>query len=140
MKPINRRIFLSGGAAAGVLAGLDLPSAALILEHEQAHVSENEFNGTVDFRFAPWDFQSTICLPDDPAKTVVGKDGGLRYDFPHANFAAINQFGTIVEFTLGGMGRDVWNGQTMEAPGVPIIHTRFERPAASVELITFASR
>jgi hypothetical protein len=140
MKPINRRIFLTGGAAAGVLAGLKRPSAALAREQEQAQVSENEFNDTIDFRFAPWDFQSTICFPDDPAKTVVGKDGGLRYDFPHDNFAGINQYGTIVEFTLGGMGRDVWKGQTMEAPGVPIIHTRFERPAASVELITFASR
>jgi hypothetical protein len=144
MKPIDRRAFLAGGAAAAILTGVDMPAAHAGGELEQEPGRRNEsqtaFNTEVDFRFAPEDFQSTICFPDDPAKTVVGKHGDLRYDFPDDRFAAINQFGTIVEFTLAGMHRDMWVEQNMEAPGIPILHTVIERPTARVELIAFASR
>ena len=146
MNPINRRSFLTGSAAAGVLAGFRPLTAEVYVHHEQEPdetergESEKGFNDKVDFRFAPQDFQSTICFPDDPAKTVIGRNGDLRYDFPDNRLAGINQFGTLVEFTLAGMRRDVWLAQTMEAPGVPIVHTRMERATATVELIAFASR
>src|SRR6185437_2603371 len=141
MKPIDRRRFLAGSAAAGVLTGLDLP-AALRGEVQTARKSAAGAadDVPVDFRYAPADFQSTICFPDDPEKTVLGKRGDLRYDFPSSPFAGIDQFGTIVEFSLAGMGRDAWREQRMEAPGVPIVHTRLERAAASFELTAFATR
>ncbi|MGD0479956.1 MAG: hypothetical protein ABSA42_07285 [Terracidiphilus sp.] len=144
MKPIDRRTFLAGGAAAALLTGVDTPTAHAGEKPEQEPAPKSEsqtaFNAEVDFRFAPEDFQSTICFPDDPAKTVVGKHGDLRYDFPSDPLAGFNQFGTIVEFTLSGMARDTWVEQKMEAPGIPILHTVIDRPTARVELIAFASR
>ena len=144
MKPIDRRTFLAGGAASAFLSGLAMPAARAGEKPDQENSRGNEaqtgFNTTADFRFAPEDFQSTICFPDDPVKTLVGKHGDLRYDFPDDRFAAINQFGTIVEFTLGGMDRDTWVEQKMESAGIPILHTVIERPTASMELIAFASR
>lgn len=144
MRPIDRRSFLAGGAAAAFFPSVELPSAHAgempNSESARKHESQTDLNTTVDFRFAPEDFQSTICFPDDPAKTVVGKHGEFRYDFPADQFAAINQFGTIVEFTLAGMHRDTWVDQKMEAPGVPILHTVIERPTATLELIAFASQ
>src|SRR5580698_5823440 len=115
MKPIDRRRFLAGGATAAILAGLEMPviRAAEVSQQEPSPGNETEsaFNTVVDFRFAPADFQSTICFPDDPSKTVVGKYGDFRYDFPDDRLAAINQFGTIIEFTLAGMPGDTWVGQ-----------------------------
>lgn len=142
MKPIDRRTFLAGSAAAALVTGLDLPAASPQTAQPAAAAGEraSSANAVVDFRYAPADYQSTICFPDDPAKTLVGKWGDLRYDFPRDQFAAINQFATIVEFTLSGMARDTWAGQTMEAPGLPIVHTRIERPTATVELIAFCTR
>ena len=144
MKPIDRRSFLAGGAAAALLTGVEMPAAQAGEGPKQETALKNQshtdFNATVDFRFAPEDFQSTICFPDDPAKTVVGKHGDFRYDFPADQFAAINQFGTIVEFTLAGMLRDTWVEQKMEAPGIPILYTVIDRPTARMELIAFASR
>ncbi|MGO8753033.1 MAG: hypothetical protein ACLQNE_44390 [Thermoguttaceae bacterium] len=34
----------------------------------------------VDHRYAPIWWQTLICLPDDPQKTLVGKEGTLLYD------------------------------------------------------------
>lgn len=137
--PINRRTFLASGTAAGVLTGLELP-AKLRGSDESLPQADPSGSSTIDFRFAPADFQSTICFPDDPHKTVLGRRGDLRYDFSTDIFAGIDQFRTIVEFHLAGMGEDLWRAQTMEAPGVPIVHTHLERAAASVELIAFATR
>ncbi len=143
MKPIDRRTFLAGSAAVALVTGLERPAAAAVQATHPAPAAgerAESFNAVVDFRYAPADYQSTICFPDDPAKTLVGKWGDLRYDFPHDQFAAIHQFGTIVEFTLSGMARDAWAGQTMEAPGVPIVHTRIERPTVTIEVIAFCTR
>lgn len=143
MKPIDRRTFLTAGAAAAFITGAD----GRVLYGSQAAEGATpradgpqDFNSLIDFRFAPHDFQSIICFPDDPAKTLVGKHGDLRYDFPKDQFAAIGQFGTIVEFSLAGMNRDVWIEQKMEMPQVPIIHTVIERQGATLETIAFATR
>lgn len=139
MKPINRRTFLAGGTAAGMLSSLEWPASVRGSSLEAGAAAEPS-DARVDFRFAPADFQSTICFPDDPDKTVLGKHGDLRYDFPADIFAGIDQFGTIVEFALAGMGQAAWQSQSMEAPGVPIVHTMMERGAATIELIAFATR
>jgi hypothetical protein len=143
MKPIDRRTFIAGSAAAALVSGLEPPTAAAAQATHRAPPADERagsFNAVVDFRYAPADYQSTICFPDDSAKTLVGKWGDLRYDFPRDQFAAIRQFGTIVEFTLSGMARDTWVGQTMEAPGIPIVHTHLERAKATIELIAFCTR
>lgn len=139
MKRINRRTFLASGTAAGVLSSLDIGAALHGSETPQVQVGKAK-QAAVDFRYAPTEFQSTVCFPDDPDKTVIGKYGDLRYDFPADIFAGIEQFGTIVEFTLAGMPRSEWVEQRMEAPGISIVHTLIERPNASMELITFPTR
>lgn len=139
MQPINRRTFLAGGTAASLFTGLDL-DARLRAGDEPVSSTHAAEDSVVDFRFAPADFQSTICFPDDPHKTVLGKRGELRYDFPQDRVAGIDQFGTIIEFHLAGMGEETWRAQTMEAPDVPIVHTHLERAGASLELIAFATR
>ncbi len=139
MKPINRRTFLASGTAASILTGLNFPSR-LRGSDPMLPQPDSSAGSVVDFRFAPADFQSTICFPDDPHKTVLGKRGDLRYDFPTDIFAGIDQFGTIVEFNLAGMGEDIWRSQEMESPGLPIVHTHLTRAAASLELIAFATR
>ncbi len=40
----------------------------------------------VDFRFAPYRWQTCIGLPDDPHKSIVGSDGGLYYDYGGGRF------------------------------------------------------
>jgi hypothetical protein len=141
---MDRRTFLARSVAAGALAGFQLPAAVLSAEAEQPsaapHAAEMGFNTVVDFRFAPSTFQSTFCFPDDSMKSLVGEHGDLRYDFPDEKFAGINQFGTIVEFTLAGMRRDTWKRQWLESPEIPIVHTVIERPTAFLELVTFATR
>ncbi len=139
MKPINRRSFLATGAAAGVLGGVDLAAALHSAPAAPAQQGPGDI-AAVDFRFAPAEWQSTVCFPDDPDKTVVGKWGDLRCDFPSSPFAGIDQFGAIVEFTLAGMPRGQWVKQWMEAPGVSILHTLIEQPNAYMELIAFATR
>ncbi len=93
----------------------------------------------VDFRYSPITYQSTYCFPDDAAKSLVGEHGDLRYDFPTDRFAAIDRFGTIIEFALAGMHRDRARKQWLEAPGLPVVHTLLERETATFELITFAT-
>lgn len=139
MKRINRRTFLASGTAAGVLGSLDL-AAAMHGSETPAAPADDAGNALVDFRFAPTEFQSTVCFPDDPDKTVIGKWGDLRYDFPSNPFAGIDEFGTIVEFTMAGMPRSQWVRQRMEAPGVSIVHTLIGRPNAEMELIAFPTR
>ena len=34
-----------------------------------------------DFRFAPERWQASLCLPDDPHKSIIGSDGALYYDY-----------------------------------------------------------
>ena len=45
----------------------------------------------------------------------------------------------MVEFLLNGMGPDAGVQQELEAPGVPIIHTRIDRAEAYLALTTFAT-
>ena len=71
----------------------------------------------IDFRYAPPNWQTSICLPDDWQKTLVGKDGALLYDWP-GKFAG---FGTKITF---GVVEDMhWLKQELASPRVPIVRT-----------------
>jgi hypothetical protein len=94
----------------------------------------------IDFRYAPHHSQSTICFPDDPRKTIVGEAGDLRYGFRKSLFAGMEDFSTFIEFSLAGFQDDKVLRQWIEAPGIPIVHTLIDRPAATLELIAFATR
>jgi hypothetical protein len=82
---------------------------------------------TLDQRYAPPDWQTAICLPDDWQKTLVAKDGGLLYDYP-GKFAG---FATKITFTVAG---DVkWVKQELASPRVPIVRTI--KQAGPIEII-----
>ena len=36
---------------------------------------------TVDFRYSPPEWQTAICLPDDPHKSLVDRSGELLYHY-----------------------------------------------------------
>ncbi len=140
---MNRRDFLTSALAVSATAGFSLPAAVLGEPETNATASQAapvaDENLPIDFRYSPATWQSTFCFPDDPAKSLVGEHGDLRYDFSNQKFAAVNQFGTIIEFDLAGMRRTRVQRQWLEAPGIPVVHTLLERDTAAVELTTFAT-
>jgi len=71
----------------------------------------------VDFSFAPPEWQTSICLPDDPNKSLVDKSGALLYHFKQGG----REFGTriMVEVT----GDAVWQKQALFSPRVPVVRT-----------------
>ena len=49
-------------------------------------------------------------------------------------------FPEVVKFSLEGMEANQVGWQRLEAPGIPIIHTRLDRPEAFLHITTFATR
>ncbi|MFH1069001.1 MAG: hypothetical protein V1794_05200 [Candidatus Glassbacteria bacterium] len=85
---------------------------------------------TADFRYAPCWWQSSICLPDDRQKTLVGDDGSLLYDYTRN---ARVSFGPYADFTIrvqaGIQSRTEWAGQQLYSARVPLVRT-FKRAGA----------
>lgn len=92
----------------------------------------------IDFRYAPLNSQTAYCFPDDHAKSLVGDRGELRYGHSPRT-RPLYYFTEVVEFGLLGMESNKLVSQRLESPGTPIVHTRFERPEAYLDLITFAT-
>jgi hypothetical protein len=139
MPPVNRREFVTGLIVSGAAAAT--PSApARSVSVKPLRANESAENDNVDFRYAPHHSQSTICFPDDPNKSIVGQAGDLRYGFAKSLLVGMEDFEIFVEFSLAGFQDDKIVRQWIEAPGIPIVHTLIERPAATLELIAFATR
>src|ERR1700733_11459639 len=132
----NRRQFVTTLIASGAAAAVPTPGIDRDLPTSLANPPETK----VDFRYAPRNQQSTICFPDDPGKTVVGQAGDLRYGFRKSLSAGMENFGTVIEFSLAGFEDDKIVRQWIESPAAPIVHTLIDRPAARFELIAFATR
>ena len=79
------------------------------------------------------------AIPDDHHKSLIGERGELRYGHPGQG-GGIAYFPEVVEILLGGDGSNQVGWQRLEAPGVPIIHTRLDRPEAFLHITTFATR
>jgi hypothetical protein len=138
---LDRRQFVTALVVSGAAAAVPARSNAKDLPSSPPQVPPaNAYNARVDFRYAPHDSQSTICFPDDPRKTIVGQAGDLRYAFVKSLSSGMANFGTVVEFSLAGFQDDGILRQWIESPSVPIVHTRVDRPAATFELIAFATR
>jgi hypothetical protein len=109
-----------------------LASAGVGATAARADVFSPDLNSSIDFRYAPLEWQSCISFTDyDSHKTLVGENGAFRYGHPETN--------EIVQLTVMGMEPDQLVRQWLEAPGVPIVHTRLDRPQAELELISFAT-
>ncbi|HKS72392.1 MAG TPA: hypothetical protein VJQ82_04295 [Terriglobales bacterium] len=139
--PLDRRKFVTTLIASGAVSAVAKPSGGVNLPlSSQPTSSRNPYDSEIDFRYAPRDQQSTICFPDDPKKTVVGRAGDLRYGFTRSLSAGMENFKTVVEFSLAGFQDDKVLRQWIESPGTPIVHTQVDRPLATFELTAFATR
>ncbi len=137
----NRRQFLSriGMTAAVVQTQVAANPIQQQLADTQANGAPAEdLSSSIDFRYAPLRQQTAICFPDDPHKSLVGEIGDLRLGHPGQG-AGMNSFATVAEFSLLGMERDIPAMQRLEAPAVPIVHTRLDRPSAYMEITCFAT-
>jgi len=148
MKRSSRRQFLVDvGTGLGVAGIADTKSVlgangqtADGQPQEETLVSDTgNLSSEVDFRYSPPSSQLAYCFPDDHYKSLAGEHGDLRYGHPGRG-RGIDYFPEVVEFTLEGMEANQVRRQQLEAPGVPVVHTRIDRPEAFLELTTFATR
>jgi len=142
---IHRRQFLTSvGGAVGAAAVDSGAQAAADPSGVAASTSGNPVccsqapASLVDFRYSPTEWQHIFCLPGDVWKGVIGERGDLRYGH-RGGWGREKCFPEVVEFFLNGMGPDMDVRQELEAPGVPIIHTRIDRPEAYLAQTTFAT-
>jgi hypothetical protein len=100
---------------------------SLVAVLPSAGAAANPPSAAVDHRFAPPDWQTAICLPDDWQKTIVGRDGALLYDYP-GSFAG---FGLRLAFALDEPTS--WQRQELRAPRVPMVRT--VKQAGDLEIV-----
>lgn len=140
MAELDRRSFIAaigatlGTAAVGLGETAEGPSPKADMSPNDLEESTDIFS--VDFRYAPGDWQSVFCFPDDPPKGVVARSGELRYGHPGTYAKELQYFRETVQFSLGGMNVPRVLDQSLEAPGLPIVHTRIEQAQAFMELTT----
>ena len=83
----------------------------------------------VDFRYAVSWWQTPICLPDDPEKTLVGKGGELLCQYPvKVDQELLNDYpppfpGFQASITVGVDDATTWVRQELVSPRVPIVRT-----------------
>jgi hypothetical protein len=84
----------------------------------RAAASDDAGLGAVDFRYSlPW-WQTAVCLPDDPDKTVVGKQGQLLIDYGRGG---PRNFSVWLGPEIVGGAR--WVRQQTVSPRTPIMQT-----------------
>ena len=89
---------------------------------------------TVDFRYAPAESCTLICLPEDWLKTAVSSTGALMYDFGPGPYAR-----GLTSITVGARGDSLHvAGQSFGDPRVPILTTRLAGRSVTIELKAFS--
>ena len=96
-----------------------------------SHAAEPQ-KQAIDFRYAPPWWQTSICLPDDWQKTLVGKDGELLYDWGGGQFYG---FHTRISVTLP---QSQWLKQELQSPRAAIVNTHKKAGAIAIEESAFA--
>jgi hypothetical protein len=74
----------------------------------------------LDFRYAPYRWQTCLGLPDDPHKSIVGSDGGLYYDYGGGRFY---DFKTRVLARLDAQGPKGQVSQRLHDARTPLVIT-----------------
>jgi hypothetical protein len=146
MSRITRREFVSGILAtstASLLPPAEVPAPppnAPKETHQPYSSPDVSETAEIDFRYSPRHWQTAICFPDDPKKSLVGQAGDLRYGFSKDLMVGMEDFSTVCTFSLAGMQEDRIERHWLESASMPIVHTLIDRPTAKLELIAFASR
>ena len=86
----------------------------------------------VDFSFSPPEWQTAICLPDDPNKSLVDKSGALLYHFGMGG----REFGTRISVEVADDA--VWQKQELHSPRVPVVKTYRTADGLSITEEAFA--
>lgn len=93
--------------------------ASLFSYRTQEWIDEylKDLGKTINFRFSPPEWQTAICLPDDPHKSLVDRSGELLYHYQQGG----REFGTRISVQIGESAR--WIKQELYSPRVPIVRT-----------------
>ena len=75
---------------------------------------------SVDFGYMPPEWQTAICLPDDPYKSIVDKSGELLYHYKRVR-GGTDGFRTRIGVRIAD--NVVWKKQELHSPRVPIVRT-----------------
>ena len=87
-------------------------------------VNENNHDSlSVDFSYMPPEWQTAICLPDDPCKSIVDKSGDLLLHFERI-VGGSDGFRTSIRVQIADSV--VWKKQELHSPRVPIVRTFLE--------------
>src|SRR5690348_16832535 len=86
----------------------------------------------VDFRYAPPQWQTAICFPDDPNKSLVDRSGELLYDYGQGE----REFATRIAIEVSSA--EVWQRQQLEAPRIPLVRTEFKADKLQIRQEAFA--
>ncbi|MBI4810269.1 MAG: hypothetical protein HY800_02250 [Ignavibacteriales bacterium] len=144
MKNTRREFLTKLGATVGAITiGRNvmeaLPSAYFQKESIVRKTQSGIKIDVADFRYAPRDWQTTYCFPDDPFKSLVGKNGDLRYG--HEGVGKDPKvFSHVVSIGIQGNEQLNYVEQKLESPSIPIITTMLDNEDVSVKLISFATR
>jgi hypothetical protein len=96
---------------------LALFTAAIFFSHSIAF-SQSE-NLAVDHRYSvPW-WQSLLCLPDDPVKTLVGREGEIFGDYGYKKGPRDFSFSVMFDSKTPS----VWKSQHLGSASNPMTHT-----------------
>ena len=98
-------------------------SATTLIE-AKAFVTESQISKLepqrLDFRYAPYRWQTCIGLPDDPHKSIVGSDGGLYYEYGGGPYY---DFKTRILASLDAKGPAGKVRQSLLDPRIPVVIT-----------------
>ena len=85
-----------------------------------------------DFLFSPPEWQTALCLPDDPHKSLVSRMGDLLYGYRQGP----REFDTRIRVEV--VEGAVWQGQELHAPRIPLVRTTRSAPGFEVEEESFS--
>jgi hypothetical protein len=88
----------------------------------------------VDFGFAPTQYATAICFPDDWQKSLVTENGSLAYDYGPGPYAK-----PLTEISVGVKGQELHiTRQGLDNPIAPIVTTELKADGISAKLEAFA--
>lgn len=91
----------------------------------------------IDYAYAPPKWQTAICLPDDPFKSLVDSTGTLLYHFERFGFKeSEREYGTRIAIEVTPTAK--WRSQRLHSPRVPIVRTVRQDTALDVVEEAFA--
>ncbi len=116
----------------GFAVGSPLATWPSLVRDPQAGAPPAAGENRVDFRYAlPW-WQSAICLPDDPDKALVGKEGQVLLDFGGwTPIGGFRNFKLCLRPEIVGGAK--WLRQQTASPRAPVMLTW--KDAAGVEVL-----